>query len=202
MDTRILVLNMRTPYKGNGIMINTCSNSNVEWQSDLSPFKLGPIDLYDGFQAMRHENAWQYSKVYKLHTDADGNPTDEYWKWATEGWSNQKAVRYPMGRGAKPEYAIWAGRKLGYVDARKQIYSPLYIKLVTETGAYEELQYMYKRATAEKPLVFRDFDGYDHVKLGMSLTEVLNDPKRKMGHAFLLKMLITNDEALKQIDYE
>lgn len=45
----------------------------------------------------------------------------------------------------------------------------------------------------------RTADGYDHDNLGMSLTEVLNNPQRKMGHAFVLKMLLTKDAALKHL---
>ena len=39
-------------------------------------------------------------------------------------------------------------------------------------------------------LVLWDFDGYDHHELGMDLKEVLNDPERKMGHAFVLAMIL------------
>jgi len=38
-------------------------------------------------------------------------------------------------------------------------------------------------------LAIRDFDGYDHDLLHMSLTEVLNFPNRKMGHAFVIKAI-------------
>ncbi len=36
-------------------------------------------------------------------------------------------------------------------------------------------------------------DGYDYHKLGMSLEDVLNNPKRKMGHAFVIAMILAND---------
>jgi hypothetical protein len=35
----------------------------------------------------------------------------------------------------------------------------------------------------------------------MSLTDVLNFPDKKMGHAFVLMMLLTQDSALKEIDF-
>lgn len=70
------------------------------------------------------ENAWQYAKVYKQHTH-NGAPTSDYWDWARAGWSNPSAVRFPMGRGAKPEYSLWDGQRLGYIEARKKIYAPL-----------------------------------------------------------------------------
>jgi hypothetical protein len=72
------------------------------------------------------ENAWQYAKVYSCHTNPNsGAPTQEYWKWAREGWNNPSPVRFPMGRGAKPEYSLWDSQRLGYIEARKKIYAPL-----------------------------------------------------------------------------
>jgi len=187
---------MRAKYEGSAHIVNICSNSEESWQSDLSPFKLGPCGLYDGKVAKRHENGWQYAKVYKCHADSHNNPTDAYWRWAEEGWDNPRAVRYPMGRGAVPLYSLWQGERLGYIDARKRIYAPLYIKAVRDTAGFAHLRQMYETMPE---LAFRDFDGYDHDKLGLSLTEVLNLPRRKMGHAFVLKMLLTNDPALQQL---
>lgn len=75
-------------------------------KSVFSPFTLGPVDLYDGRVAGNVENGWQYSKVYPEFA-AEGEPTEAYWQWAEDGWSKQRADRYPMGRGAKPLYSWW-----------------------------------------------------------------------------------------------
>lgn len=182
------------------ITVNCCSNSNIDWQIDLSPFKLGPCGLYIRDRKMlvsqNMENAWQFAKVYREHATKTGKATFKYWEWAYGGWNDTKAHRYPMGKGAIPLHSLWKGERLGYIDARKMIYAPLYRDLVTQTQGYKELK---KLVDNEQPIVLRDFDGYDHDKLGMSLTDVLNDPKRKMGHAFVLKMLLTNDTALKDL---
>jgi len=197
MAANIIVLNMRAKYNGpeETPVINTCCNNRNDWQNDLSPFALGPVRLYGDLKAENMENAWQYAKVYQVHADSMGNANMKYWQWAQEGWDNKKAVRYPMGRGAKPLYSLWEGKKLGYVEARKQIYAPLYIRAVRETQGYQILKELYE---TQETLIFRDFDGWNQGT--MSLTEVLNNPAKKMGHAFVLKMLLTNDEALKQIN--
>jgi hypothetical protein len=153
--------------------INTTSSS-TSWTMDLSPFYLGPVDLYHDFVSKNVENAWQYSKVYKKHLDADGNLTNEYWKWAATGWDKEYADRYPMGKGATPEFCLWDGEKLGYIEARKKVYIPLYQHQYKQTGN----------------LVLFDFDGYDHDALGMSMEDVINCETKKMGHAFVLKMLL------------
>lgn len=134
------------------------------------------------------ENGWQYSKVYEEFTNEEGNPTEEYYHWAEKGFKSTYANRYPMGKGKKPLYSIWDGEKYSYVEARRKIYIPLYAKTVVKTKAYKQLKEMYDRG---EDLVLWDFDGYDYEKLGMNLDEVINCPIKKMGHAFVLVMLLT-----------
>lgn len=175
-----------------GVSVNTTSHGG-QW-AGLSPFSLGPIEMYDGKIAENFENCWQFAKVYEVHADSDGNPTEAYWKWAEKGWKDHKPHRYPMGKGARPLYSLWNGKRLGYIDARKTIYGPLYAKAVQETQSFAALRAL----VSTNDVTLRDYDGYDHDKLGMSLTEVLNNPRRKMGHAFVLKALLTNDPMLQE----
>lgn len=166
--------------------IDTTSRSKT-WSRGLSPFFVGPIDLYGGFVARNMENAWQFSKVYPEDVGADGTPSEDYWEWAKAGWADERAHRYPKGRGRVPAYSWWDGEKLTYVEARKRIYFPLYAKAVAKTAAFLRLQEVYRR---EEEITLWDFDGYDHRALGMDYKDVLNDPKRKMGHAFVLGYLL------------
>lgn len=171
--------------------INTTSSAG--WSSGLSPFLLGPVRLYGGLVARNVENAWQYSKVYPGQSGPDGNPSQGWRRWAEAGWRNPRAVRYPMGRGARPLYSWWNGEKLDYVTARKHIYVPLYAGAVVKTDAFKRLLQMQREG---RPIVLWDYDGYDHIELGMTLDEVLNDPGRKMGHAFVLAMLLEGHPAV------
>lgn len=170
--------------------VNTTSRASVGWQKGLSPFFLGPVPLYPGAvleQAKNVENAWQYAKVYATHLNPRGYPNADYFRWAKEGWSNPRAVRYPMGKGAVPEYSWWGGEKLTYVEARKRIYVPCYTRAVMGSLAFERLRTLYRE---RGEVILWDFDGYDYTSLGMTLKEVLNDPTRKMGHGFVLAMLL------------
>lgn len=195
----------------NGIYINTTSKSESDWQRDLSPFHLGPCELYDGYIALRMENAWQYSKVYKEYTDENGNPTPAYYDWAELGWKNPRPVRYPLGKGLKPLYSVWGNpfiKKYPYVEARKKIYIPLYSKAVTKTKGFEHLTEIYEEICVNNSiendtsnqitLYLRDFDAYRHEEMGLTLTDVVNNPNKKCGHAFVLMMLLTNDPILKE----
>ena len=153
----------------------------------LSPMLLGPVNLPGGTSSLNVENAWQYSKVYPIHADGDGNPTENYFKWARQGFNKKWADRYPMGKGARPLYSWWRGKKLGYIDARKEIYMPLYINAVARSDAWTQLVELFFQM---EDLWLWDFDGYDHVKHGMTLTEVAECSTRKMGHGFVLAMLL------------
>lgn len=176
----------------NYTIINTTSMS-IDWSRGLSPFFLGPVKLYGDYVSLRMENAWQYSKVYQCHHEeiqgTHGNIKPEYWEWAQDGWNSRYARRYPMGKGAKPLFSLWDNQKLTYTQARKRIYIPLYSRTVRDTIAYNILQRMY--LSGEK-LCLWDFDGYDHVRLKVPLERVADDPKRKMGHAFVLAMMLEN----------
>ena len=171
------------------VLINTTSRSKEPLYRQLSPFFLGPVELYGGIVSKTMENAWQYCKVYPCHVDEKGEPTQSYWDWARQGWENEKANRFPMGRGVKPLYSLWDGKKLGYIEARIAIYDPLYRNAVVKTDAYKDLE---KKVKDEIPLGLIDFDGWDHIGQGFTLDEVILLPKPKMGHAFVLASLLTH----------
>jgi len=145
----------------------------------LSPMLLGPVPLYGGLWSRTMENAWQYAKVY---------PGCEYWPWAAAGWANPRGVRYPMGKGARPLYSLWAGDKLDYITARKRIYLQLYAQAVR----FHQLSLLadLRQAALAGDIVLLDFDAYDHRALGYTWDDVINDEKRKMGHGFVLAMMI------------
>lgn len=183
----IYIWGPRDPAPKGVYVINTTSRS-VNWSRGLSPFYLGPCELYNQYVAFNVENAWQYSKVYESYVDHLGNPSEKYFNWALVGWSSARAIRYPMGKGVKPLYSYWNGEKLNYVEARKKIYVPLYSKAVIQSEAYKQLREYYK---THSDTHLWDFDGYDYIKLNMGFKDVINDPIRKMGHAFVLANLLS-----------
>lgn len=172
--------------------INTCSktvgpnNKHRSWSYQLSPFLLGPVPIAgDDIVSLNVENAWQFAKVYKKHTDLEGFPTTEYWRWAMDGWNTKRGLRYPMGKGAIPEYSLWNGEKLGYIEARKRIYIPSYQNAVIHTQAFKNLIDIYQ--TYGK-IILWDVDGYN--RKNKSFLEVIEDPTKIMGHAFVLGFLL------------
>lgn len=183
----IIVIGPKDRNNAIGEIINTTSSSNT-WSKGLSPFFLGPVYLYQNFVAKNVENAWQFSKVYKTHLDENENPSTDYFIWAQNGWNSSWGIRYPMGKGKVPEYSFWNGEKLNYIEARKRIYIPLYASAVKNSQAFLQLEEIYLK---NKVLTLFDFDGY-YVQVNSidDLIKIVNDPHKKMGHAFVLSMLL------------
>jgi hypothetical protein len=176
--------------------IDTTSSSNSVFK-ELSPFILRiPFAVEFNPHGVIFENLWQYSKVYLQHVNKNGFPNAGWFKWREAGLKLNTPVRYPMGKGVKAEYSYWNGERLSYVEARKAIYVPIYSKYVGQTSAFKRLQSLY---TEGQNIILRDYDAYDHVVLGMTLKDVINNPDRKMGHAFVLVMMLTGvlEECLK-----
>ena len=181
----IRALPMFTPIDWKeSIAVNTCSNTNQQYKL-LSPF------VVSAPPAKRFENLWQFSKVYKKHLCLTGLPTPEWYQWRDAGFADTKAHRYPMGKGAIPEYSFWYGQKLSYVEARKAIYIPEYIKNVGPTDSFHRLQETYQKCLIDgKGLILLDYDGYDHRALGITLADVVGNPNKIMGHSFVLMMML------------
>ncbi len=163
-------------------VINTTTSSKESWSRQLSPMLLSAQPL-----AKNMENLWQFSKVYTDHVDQNNNPTPDFFTWQRTGFGDSWAHRYPKGKGAVPLYSLWDGEKLSYIEARKKIYIPEYIRCVQDTPGYKQLEDLHKK----QDIILFDYDGYDHDKLGLTIQEVIDSEARKMGHAFALKILLT-----------
>ena len=100
-----------------------------------------------------------------------------------------------MGKGAVPLYSWWDGKKYSYIEARQEIYIPIYAAAVRDTVAFEKLKRLYEtmcneHLSVDDHLTLWDFDGYDHRKLGMTYEDVILCETRKMGHGFVLAMML------------
>ena len=189
----IIILRKKDPVPAGYTPVDcTSASTNVFWRQ-LSPFYLGPVTAYDGLTAQKMENAWQYTKVYPMHM-TDGEPNAHYFEWRDSGFASGRANRYPMGRyGMKPEYSLWKEDekwvKLGYIEARRKIYIPLYSKAIIKTVAFSKLLERYESG---ENIALIDFDGYNYKEMGMSYENVISNSAKPLGHAFLIAMLIEN----------
>ena len=168
------------------VVINTTSRSQ-DWSRGLSPFYVGPVDLYGGYRSINMENAWQFSKCYEYYLNEDDSVGDRYFKWAQDGWKDIKAHRYPMGKGVKPLFSYWDGEQLSYVEARKKIYIPLYSQAVQKTYAFGKLKRMHAEGQS---LYLWDFDAHSLEPGTFDYWDLWDNPNIKVGHAYVIAMLL------------
>ena len=121
--TQIIIYGRGDKVPSDYFKINVTSKSKELWSRNFSPFYLGPVKIKpymdQTYECKIFENAWQYLKRYSSQNES------EWLEWAKNGWKLDKARRFPMGRGAKPLFAYWKGRELGYIEARFKIYGKL-----------------------------------------------------------------------------
>lgn len=180
------------------VFVNPTSRSRDPEYRQLSPFFLGPVDVDpfgDGqtYTSRTFENAWQYLKLYAQHQE----DVRAYLEWARRGWASPRAHRFPMGKGAQPLCSLWKGARLGYIEARFNIYAPLYEYCVEtyQAPVLKRLQDLYHQG---KTIALFDFDGYHHVHNKMTLRDVIYNSHRKMGHGFVLAGLITGEKPWRE----
>ena len=179
---QIYVIGPRDKAPADAKVINVTSRA----KSPFSPFFHGTSEP---IKALRMENAWQFSKVYPEH-DYNGHPTKAWFKWREEGLADTWAHRYPFGKGATPLYSYYNGERLDYVEARKVLYIPLYRNMISNLpGVLDEVL----EELTRQDIALWDFDGYNAP--GKSFEEIVEDPNKKMGHAFVLREIIKEEYA-------
>lgn len=192
MSSKIWVLPFWEKFRPqkNYIEINTTTKSN-NWSKGLSPMLVGMIFSDNGI-ARNMENFWQYAKVYEHQVDSNQNPLPEYFEWKNKGYNKEWADRYPAGKGAIPLYTWYCGEKLGYIEARKKLYLKYYQDAVIHTEAFKILKETWLNCKKDNTdIILLDFDAYNHRKLNYTWEDILNDEKRKMGHAFILAKILS-----------
>ena len=206
---------------------------------------LGPYTLKDD-DGVIMENRYQYSKIYKkvpattqyysrfnkmvtwshpaeTHY-ANGQILPAYWAWRNKGMNNPHYVRYPVGyhNMHKCLFAIKdennPDEHLDYIEARKQIYLPLYCELAKKEAKFTQLK---NRLDAGENLLIIEVDGphqesldYYMEKYGVNdsfiendtmlaidenLVIMLNDEKHPFGHGYCLAMALLELEDLAEI---
>jgi len=153
----------------------------------LSPFEIGPVMYEENgniISAALFENFWQGWKVWEVvkkqnqksqkskwvwpkerHVDINLNPNELWVKWHNAMMKHKTPVRRPNGKNI-PLYAYWKGKKLGIVEARKQIYIPYLQYLYRSHPTYKKLL---EKVLAGSKIIILEPDGplYDIYPDGM-----------------------------------
>lgn len=200
---------------------------------DLSPFFLKDE------QGRLMENVWQFSKIYQeipsinekkwsypaeKHLDEKGAILPEYWRWRHRGMTFQKPIRYPVGW--KHRHNVVATlcnpqdvdpskppslEIMGYVEARRKLYVPLYTRLLKQKPRFQQLRERFLRG--ERMLIV-EVDGPHLESLGYykkmypvypwddwfegetidinpgSIHVLLSDTRHPFGHGYCMAMAL------------
>ncbi len=200
---------------------------------ELSPFYAGPVTSADGVTAHSFEIFWQCGKVYPCHDD-NGKPNAAYFEWRNYFYAQTECTKDLMRHTCKSigyehkdaRYFAHFDREtgeyipLGYVEARKKVYFPMYAKLIHNT---ESFQYLKSLVDGGKKIALVDFDACNYNepcamrkeyaayaskckknKAAPTLTEtdflritslraLVNAPFMKVGHGCVIKALLQGD---------
>lgn len=203
---------------------------------------IGPYELKDE-KGRIFENIWQGSKIYKYippvfipksrydkqiiwqhpgeaHIDVNNNVTKEYWGWREKLMNNSYPVRYPVGYNFRHNCVCAftendLATPLDYINARKQIYVPLYIELVKKEENFLQLKQRYEQGEnlliievdgphQESLPYYQEMYGVDEKWIDNHTIEInqnnidimLNDSKHCFGHGYCVAMAILDMNVL------
>jgi len=203
------------PFENYGI----CSGHPMK---ELSPMILGPVIIDGQLYAKNIEDGWQGSKVWSNHlTGGQFSPKKAgFWTnglnqlsqassdWLPE-WQKWSEYIRMSALGKRRHFRIdpdpynpnitlfiyFKGRKLSYVEGRKQMYVPWYHQLVQETEAFKYLKMRFESGIS---LNLLEFDGIPRGSpeelpepvTPKSLVEMINNPRAIFGHGLVLAATI------------
>jgi hypothetical protein len=197
MTIRVIGPKDYSRFASHPFLVDVTAQSATVWSKGLAPEVLGPVPLYGGRVAQTMKNAWEFSKVYPVDLSESGQPTQQYWDWATEGWSSPTANAVERSKEGRPEFCYWDGKHLSALDARKKVFWSLYRNSVAKTAAFTHLKTMFERCPE---VVLFDFDGFDEEARNLTLKDVLLDLRRPLSHAFILKAMLQHGDHVSPED--
>jgi exodeoxyribonuclease-3 len=167
----------------------------------LSPLLLGPYTDKDGLKANIFENYWQYGKLWPtanhIKKGTDCEPTKAWYEFRKTGYASTKGKRRPL---PVKEYgystcAFYNNKSYGYLDSRKEIYVPVYKKLIEKLPIIKELR---KLLESGQNVMIVDGDGPPKSKYpnGLELTQknwdkMINNAKYPFGHGYVVAGLLS-----------
>lgn len=223
--TVIEVMTASTKYGSLGPYVlkseNGCIMENI-WQFS-KVYEYVPYSK-QRFSRFQPRTIWEHPSQTHLKS---GTLTDDFWAWRKKGFFNKDPVRYPVGfeYRSKCVGALWNPeldmernalpwemktlKMMDYVEARKQIYLPVYSSLVKRQPQYKELQKMLNNG---ENLLILEVDGPHEESLAYyqkkynvdqnwivdhsiditpkNMRIMINDSKHAFGHGYCLGMTL------------
>lgn len=147
----------------------------------FSPFYLREFKGYSCF-----ENFYQSLKFFE-------DMTEEQFLKRREDWKTYKPKKRDAWSKKKVLYTLYNGKKRDYVQTRKEIYYPMYKKIILDLDIIKN----YKN----KDLIVVDFDGPRENKMPVCLpfskelfNEKINDIESPFGHGYIVALILSENE--------
>lgn len=168
------------------------TSRNKKLKNYLSPFLLGPVRTPDGLTAHVVENLWQFGKVYSQLADENGNPTEEFFQWRENGFSDYKAHRHTLP--GKPLYHWWNGEKLSYTESRKRVYIPVFTMAIMQRP--DVIRQLKQYLEQGGKVAIRDFDGFNFKANGFDYESFMNYEAKRLGHGHVIAMIMERPDLI------
>lgn len=208
-----------TPYDKEGYVSVLIHTSGKTFGGDLSPYVLKDEEghileniwqfskVYPKVTAQKQPISrfqpktivWEYPEEIHI-SPKTGEVNSKYWDWREKGMNNWYAVRYPNGFNGRSSvlYSLWPnnkqGKKLDYVEARKQIYCGEYARLSPKCESFKKMKEMLEEG---KNIQIIEVDGPEGglVINEEIIREKIVDLKKSFGHGYTLAALLLGGES-------
>lgn len=172
--------------------------------SEISPMHLRIPLEYPKEESIIFENFWQYSKVYpQLGHLENGMVTSEWYEWRMRGFQSPKGIRTPpevkklkekYRKGQietwKPAFSFYQGKEYDYITARKELYVPIYYRLLIESPVFAALKGEFE---ASGKILLMDVDALPMevapggVEINReNLKWLINNPEYPLAHGYII----------------
>ena len=186
---------------------------NKKW-GKLSPMRLGPFKMVEeispnalytsgihpGFEKVgdkqvcvwqNMENMWQFSKIYSVDVDADGNVTDKFYKRREQGMLDPKPHRrvFPKNSPVKTLSSYYNGRFYDYQQSRYW-YCIYYTFLSRKVSEYHTIVGYLSMGVN---ILLLDYDAPDNSHNTPITREYLYSEYKQTNHPFGHAMVLAGD---------
>lgn len=184
--------------------ISVCAGAK-KWKA-VAPAFLGPITDHgqaNAPAAQNLENLWRFIHIWPEDLQ-DGQPSADWMQRRNDGFQVEQGKRLPRALRRDESSAClgvwWSGQLLDEVRARREVFCPLYTRLVERNETFKELDMLVQQGYN---LQLFGYQAFDFVEQGLSLRRALDDVSQPFGHEIVLYALLTRQriwepEALRE----
>jgi hypothetical protein len=171
---------------------NICiANRTRSKTKELASINMGPItkpSVNDLF------TLWMKSKICDEDFDQNGDYIKSYLRRISERNEFEYSTDIDYRKDRKTLFYYWQGKELNEIEARREIFCPLYVEFARETDSFRKIKKLLEDGYNVQLI------GYDTVSWssaydpdGQLLKDIFNDPSTLFSNAHVLAGMLTNN---------